>query len=501
MVRKKKTFKPKKPKKTKKEINKDKKNKRNKFRTKKLNNYQKLVRDNGEAIWVPNCDYNFKNMNTNSWFDFKYYIENSTYMFIDQNTISEFPESLYKCIKINLDLSNNSKDIIDRWFNATINMYNETIKYLKGEYILGNKPSLSYRTLRSGPLRKIKNIILLNSTNSNLNFKNTVYDHTLDAAIKFACASYKSAFSNYRNGNIKHFRIRYQRFNSKKKMFEVEKNQFSKGSIFRKLLEDGKCSYDGSPFNLDDILNIHQCACKMHFDREKNEYSLLVSTVVIPEKFINIKKNIISLDPGIRTFMTGITDDEVIKIGNNVSQRITNLIKKINRCNNIINKRKKSNLNINIVRKSEGSNNKTRKSSKLKKNIKRNSDKISNLVDDLHWKVSNHLVNNYETILIGDMSVKGIVNNKTSKLTKMTKRVALRMKFYEFRSRLEYKCMSNKVNYKVVDESYTSKVCSYCGNCKENLGSAKIYHCEKCGITMDRDINGARGILIKSLMN
>ena len=81
----------------------------------------------------------------------------------------------------------------------------------------------------------------------------------------------------------------------------------------------------------------------------------------------------------------------------------------------------------------------------------------------------------------------------------MTKRIAHKLKFYKFKQRLEYKCESTKTEYKEIDESYTSKMCSKCGYLKEDLGSSKIYNCDNCKIIIDRDINGARGILIKSL--
>ena len=76
----------------------------------------------------------------------------------------------------------------------------------------------------------------------------------------------------------------------------------------------------------------------------------------------------------------------------------------------------------------------------------------------------------------------------------------LRTKYYEFQQRLEYKCKLHKINYKLIDESYTSKYCSECGYCKEDLGKVKLFICDKCDCILDRDINGARNIYIKSCM-
>jgi len=47
----------------------------------------------------------------------------------------------------------------------------------------------------------------------------------------------------------------------------------------------------------------------------------------------------------------------------------------------------------------------------------------------------------------------------------------------------------------IVHNNSTTK----CGNLKNDLGSSNIYNCEKCGISIDRDQNGARNILLKTI--
>ena len=51
----------------------------------------------------------------------------------------------------------------------------------------------------------------------------------------------------------------------------------------------------------------------------------------------------------------------------------------------------------------------------------------------------------------------------------------------------------------VQEESYTSKTCGNCGLLDNNLGANKIYHCRDCGRIVDRDVNGARNIMIKGI--
>jgi len=50
----------------------------------------------------------------------------------------------------------------------------------------------------------------------------------------------------------------------------------------------------------------------------------------------------------------------------------------------------------------------------------------------------------------------------------------------------------------IVNESYTSKTCTECGELNDVQGSEE-YHCNVCGLDVDRDVNGSRNILIKNL--
>lgn len=65
--------------------------------------------------------------------------------------------------------------------------------------------------------------------------------------------------------------------------------------------------------------------------------------------------------------------------------------------------------------------------------------------------------------------------------------------------RLKGKCEERKKELKICTEEYTSKTCGRCGTIKKDLKTQENYKCEKCGLEIDRDINGARNRLIKVL--
>ena len=45
----------------------------------------------------------------------------------------------------------------------------------------------------------------------------------------------------------------------------------------------------------------------------------------------------------------------------------------------------------------------------------------------------------------------------------------MRSRYYEFSKRLKYKCELTKSKFKLVNEYYTSKTCSKCGNYNNKL--------------------------------
>ena len=136
------------------------------------------------------------------------------------------------------------------------------------------------------------------------------------------------------------------------------------------------------------------------------------------------------------------------------------------------------------------------KNKKKKKHISKLRRKLRNKIEDLHWKTINYLTNNYNRILIGDLSVKGIVEK--SGIVKKSKRILHSYRLYIFKERLKLRCEEKNIEYKEINEYLTTKSCSLCGEIKDDLGKSKKYECNMCENKIHRDINGARGIYFVS---
>ena len=231
-----------------------------------------------------------------------------------------------------------------------------------------------------------------------------------------------------------------------------------------------KGKYNDQPYNFD--IN-HDCKLQRTKDRQ---YYLIVPES-IQTKILPNTNNIIVSDIGIRTFQTCLTKNNVVEIGDNISEKIKGLLY-----------RKDKIVNDNNIKKKIKAKNRDRLNRKLK-----------NLVDELHWKTINYMTKNYDTIIIGDINSSGIVR-KSNGLPKIVRRVALELRLYQFKQKLKYKCFTKNRKLIYVDERYTSKMCSKCGWIHEKLGGSKRYECEECKTVMGRDINGARNIYIKSVI-
>ena len=114
--------------------------------------------------------------------------------------------------------------------------------------------------------------------------------------------------------------------------------------------------------------------------------------------------------------------------------------------------------------------------------------KLANIRKDYTNKVVNEIVKTKPShITIEDLNVRGMMKNRY-----LAKAVG-QQNFYYFRTKLEYKCILNGIELRLVDRYYpSSKTCSCCGNIKKDLKlSDRTYICKECGLIIDRDVNAS----------
>ena len=127
---------------------------------------------------------------------------------------------------------------------------------------------------------------------------------------------------------------------------------------------------------------------------------------------------------------------------------------------------------------------------KQKKRVALCHEKIRNQRKDFQHKLSASLAESFDAVCVEDLNLKGMAGGLHLGKGVHDNGYGL------FLSMLEYK-LEEQGKYLIKADRYfaSSKICSVCGNKKEELSlSDRIYYCE-CGNRMDRDVNAAVNIM------
>lgn len=129
---------------------------------------------------------------------------------------------------------------------------------------------------------------------------------------------------------------------------------------------------------------------------------------------------------------------------------------------------------------------------KAQKRVARLHARVSDARMDAINKATTMIAQTYSTVCIEDLNVAGMMKNHH-----LARRVS-DASLGEFRRQLEYKTMRTGASLRVVDRWYpSSKTCSNCGAVKAKLSlSERVYQCDVCGLSMDRDLNAAINLMV-----
>lgn len=131
---------------------------------------------------------------------------------------------------------------------------------------------------------------------------------------------------------------------------------------------------------------------------------------------------------------------------------------------------------------------KTKNIIKLEKKVSLLYRRLSNIRDNYNHYITSEIVKTKPSkIVIEDLDIKGMMKDKSKS------KAIQSQKWYDLRKKLTYKCEKNGIQLVVADKRYaSSKLCSFCGHKKKVLGlDERVYKCEKCGKSIDRDYNAA----------
>jgi len=235
-----------------------------------------------------------------------------------------------------------------------------------------------------------------------------------------------------------------------------------------------------SNLNLDE-LNIKEIRIK--FVRNKWLCDLIINDKIVYNDNINIKTKVLAIDLGLSKLGTGVDNKGEMIILKNKSKKINDYYQK--QIAKIQTKRSKT---------TKGSN----RNKQLKKVLNKCYHKKNEQIKQTLHIQSKKLVNmNYNTIVVGDLTVKKLMSTEGINENKK----GIRKSFHNsninmFLQFLSYKCQAKNINLTKIDEKWTTQINCLTGKLfkdKINLGDRKVQLSDT--IIIDRDLNSAINIL------
>jgi putative transposase len=118
----------------------------------------------------------------------------------------------------------------------------------------------------------------------------------------------------------------------------------------------------------------------------------------------------------------------------------------------------------------------------------------------MHKKIARFLVDNFDVILLPSFETSQMASKAHRRIRSKSVRQMLTLSHYQFKEFLKHKAFETGKTVLEVNEAYTSKTVSWNGEIIHNLGGAKVIKSSD-GQTMNRDLNGARGIFLRALVD
>ncbi len=202
----------------------------------------------------------------------------------------------------------------------------------------------------------------------------------------------------------------------------------------------------------------------------------------VPRSLSKNQGKVVALDPGVRSFLTLFSENSFGWLGKYDIGRIQRLCYYLD---DLISRSTKVNARLRY---------------RMRKAANKIRLKIRNLIDELHHKIARFLVDNFDIILLPTFETSQMTVKKGRKIRAKSVRQMLTLSHYRFKQFLKHKAFETGKTVLDVNEAYTSKTISWTGEIVHNLGGRKTIKDDN-GIAMDRDLNGGRGIFLRSLVD
>lgn len=336
------------------------------------------------------------------------------------------------------------KKILNSWFGASRFAYNKTVEFLKQP-----DTKAQWKSIKTDLLHEMPEWL-----------KEVPYQ-IKSVAIRDCCQAVSNAKKKFKQTG----KFQEVKFRSKKRgdnnLF-IPQSAVSENGVYHTIL--GKLKTAEPLWK-----PTHDCRVVL----QNGRYFVIVPVDVAVKRPENQRLSACALDCGVRTFQTVFSKELILKVGEHDFQRIFRYCYALDK---LISRKKKE------------------RSNKFNKAMQRIRWKVRDLIDEIHNKLALTLCRLFDVVYIPTFETHDMV----SKLKHKTSRAMLGWAHYRFKMKLKAK--AEEYSCKVIDctEEYTSKTCGNCGEIS-SIGGKEVWTCNHCGCKHDRDINGARNILLKQM--
>ena len=392
---------------------------------------------------------------------------------------------ILKALKLKLKINDNIKYIINEWINTSNYVYNKTVAEIKKKedtvnFIKLRDMFVTNNTKKNNPEYKEITNKLMELNKSKFNYKKNTAEYNdiitkindekqklasiikslpseknttvkewelmtpkdiRAGSVKEVCNAHKTAVTNLMNGNIKHFSLSYRKKTSSNKSIVIPKTMIK--------IKDGVIILAPSYLNKNAKIKMGKRDKKKYKNliikndckivKDNNEFYLIVPLVSDKIRKPLDKTKYCGIDPGERTFMTSFSNRGCCEYEHN--HTVINI------------------LNQKIDRYKNKKFNKPYKKRSRKNNIRRLETRKENIINEIHWKTILHLLKENDYLFYGDIKSHDIVSKgKNHKLN----RNLMDLRLYKFKQRLLFKANEKGKKVFVINESYTTKTCSFC---------------------------------------
>lgn len=375
--------------------------------------------------------------------------------------VERWRKTLIKTYKVRLEPNNVQNTRMLKSAGTARWVYNWVLAKQKENYELGNK------FIQDGILRKELTQL---KKSEEFSWLFEVSNDVAKQAVKDACNSYKRFFKKQAN---------FPKFKSRKKSkpsfyndtfkLKVDRDYVTLAKIGKvKISEKSRVPY-GEVVYYNPRITFDGLNWYLSVGVESNEFQ---SDADLTDKSLGI-------DLGIKDL--AILSNGKVYPNINRTQKVKKLKKKLRRMQRQVSRKYQMNKDGDKFVK-------TKNVTKLETKIKKQYIKLTNIRTNYRQQITTEIVKTKPSrIVVEDLNVKGMMKNKH-----LSKAIG-EQSFYAFIETLRYKCEELGIEFVKANRWFpSSKTCSSCGNVKKDLKlTERIYECDCCGKSIDRDLNAS----------